>query len=103
MQMFRDNNPGMNYKGLTPFDRPYCLPQIINVADQQIVADSLQQIDREESDTARMSGASIVRHVRSIAVICMRRNALRLLRPTMPGSERFKDEIAVNMERRTVG
>ncbi len=38
----------MNYKGVTPFDRPYGLPQFINVADQQIDADSLQQIDREE-------------------------------------------------------
>jgi hypothetical protein len=36
------------------------------MADQQVVAMSLQQINRKEVGAARVPGTSIVRHVRSI-------------------------------------
>jgi hypothetical protein len=34
MQMFREYDPGMNNKVVTPFDRQYHHPQLIDVADQ---------------------------------------------------------------------
>lgn len=53
-----------------------------DVPDKQVVAMSLQGIDGEEISAARMPGASVVGHGGMLCLGGMRRNALRILRPT---------------------
>jgi hypothetical protein len=62
--------------------------QQIDMLDEQIVAAPLQQVDGEEIRSTAMPGAAIIGHSDSIPVVCIRRNALRLLRPTLTATRR---------------
>jgi hypothetical protein len=61
--------------------RPHYFTKQVHILDQQVVPLPLQQVDSEEVSSARMPGATVIRHGNSIAGICIRRNALRLLSP----------------------
>ncbi|MBZ0092404.1 MAG: hypothetical protein K8F27_09315 [Sulfuricellaceae bacterium] len=58
------------------------LPQQIDMPRQQVVPLPLQQVHGEEVSPAWMPGSTVIRHEASIEAIGIRRNALRLLRPT---------------------
>ena len=82
MQMLRQDHPAMNVEWVTMANRTHHFPQQRNMPCQQIVAMPLQQIQREEIGAARMPRTTVIGHADSIAAACIRRNALRLLRPT---------------------
>ena len=82
MQMIGQRHPPMYGKGVALPHRLHRFSQHIVMSGQQIVTVPLQQVDGEEIGAARMPGATIIRHGGSIGVIDIRRNALRLLRPT---------------------
>jgi hypothetical protein len=54
----------------------------IDRAREQVIALPLQRIDRKEIGSAGVPGASVIGHGGMVAAAFMRRNALRLLRPT---------------------
>lgn len=82
MQVIGQHHPTMDDEGMTLPYRSHRLAQQVHMPDQQVVILPLQQIDGEEVSAARMPGATVIRHGDSIEGIFMRRNALRLLRPT---------------------
>ena len=73
MQVFGQYHPAMNRKRVT---LPYRLDhgaQQFDVASQQIIALPLQQVDGEKVSSARMPGATVIRHGGSIAEETIRR------------------------------
>lgn len=78
MHMFWQYNPSINSEGMKFAYATDNGSQTINLANQQIIAVPLQQIDGEEPGAAGMVGASVVGHVlAALASVMMRMLAYR--------------------------
>jgi hypothetical protein len=84
MHVFGQHNPPVDFKWMARLHRADDHSLLVDPAREQIIAATLQQINGEEVHAAGMPGAAIIGHDFSIATAYMRRNALRLLRPTSP-------------------
>jgi hypothetical protein len=84
--MCSGSTPSVDLEWMTRLHRANDVPQFLYPTRKQIIAATLQQIDGEEVSAAGMPGAAIIGHASSIATAHMRRNTLRLLRPTRSGS-----------------
>jgi hypothetical protein len=81
-------NPTVNDERLSPTHLPKHIAQRRDVACEQVVAVPPQGIDREEIGAAWMPDATVIGHALIVPANAIRRNALRLLRPTRAeGSE----------------
>src|SRR5574338_424413 len=84
MHVLRQDYPTMNGEGVPPANIPKYIAQQVDMAGEQVIAVPLQDIDREEIGAAWIPGATVVGHARIVPMDAIRRNALRLLRPTRP-------------------
>src|SRR3989338_4012732 len=62
MQVLRQHHPAMDDEGMPLPHRCHRLAQQIHMPDQQVIALPLQQVHGEEISTARMPGATLIRH-----------------------------------------
>jgi hypothetical protein len=82
MHMLGQHHPAVYVKGIPNSHRRDDRSQQLNVTRQKIVVVAFQQVDGEKVSAATMPRTSVIGHGHSIAALSMRRNALRLLRPT---------------------
>jgi hypothetical protein len=80
--MFRQHHPAVDNKRMPCTHLSDDGAQHIDMARQQFVAVAFKQIDGKKVSAAEVPCASVIGHVGSIAMLDMRRNALRLLRPS---------------------
>ena len=82
MHMVWQHHPTVNCKRMPTADVPQHIAQRINMTNEEVVALALQGVDGEEIRAAGTPGTSVIRHVWMMPIVDIRRNALRLLRPT---------------------
>jgi hypothetical protein len=67
MEMIRQHHPAMNPVWVALPNPANDFAEHINMPRQQIIAMTLEQVDREEVGAAWMPGAAVIRHGGSIA------------------------------------
>ncbi|ODS89053.1 MAG: hypothetical protein ABS45_16970 [Comamonas sp. SCN 65-56] len=82
VQVIGQHDPGVNAEGVMPPRPANRFAQGVDVPDEEVVAAPFQCVDGKEIGAARMPGATVVGHGNRMQRIRIRRNALRLLRPT---------------------
>ena len=74
MYMIRQNNPAMNFEGMTLLNQTNIFSQHVNVANKKIILFPLEQINGKKASSSRIPFASIVRHYINMVWNYIRRN-----------------------------